>query len=180
MQSPQFTFGPTLARATSGANARAHIRDAHSAGKVKASVTVAVCSTANPLYMNVDASVHGMTPAEALDALAITAARISALHGIPASTVPALTATDADQLEVVAARLVDRIRSVGWWETAANWVGMGAQFKYTREAMVRELAREMGRRRPEVAVEKAARGHSAYVAAADDIPGVKSRTGEAA
>lgn len=151
-----FTYGPTLARASSGSQARAHIRDANVAGKVKASVCVAISTTANPLYMNVDASIHSMTPTEALDALQIAAARIAQLHGLSPSTAPALTATDADELESIAGRLVDRIRAVGWWESAANWVGMSAEFKYTRDAVVRELAREIGRRRDVVRVEVAA------------------------
>jgi len=156
MKTPSFTFGPTLSRVFSSSRSRAHIRDASAAGKVKASVCVAVSSTSNPLYMNVDASVHGMAPAEALDALAIAAQRIAALHSIPASTAPALTMTEADELDVIAARLVDRIRAVGWWETVSSWVGMSAEFKYSRDAMVRELARAIGRRREVAHVEKAA------------------------
>lgn len=151
MKRPTLTFGRTLARRMSQDAAHGAICTAIQQGRLRGEVLIAVVATEQPGRLDVEASFRELTIEQALDALQIASRRLAIVHGVRASTAVPVASTDADALQALAERLVDKCRAFGWWERvlgAMKWFGSHADFKHGRDACVRELMHEIAAWRP--------------------------------
>lgn len=142
------SFGSTLARKVPGDLARDRIRALALQDRIVGMIDLAVVVSEHPQRRDVEAAfdLDGLDPALVLDALTIAAERVRIVHGLPASDALPIAADQRAEAE----RLVDMIRSLGWWERvcgALQWVGSGAEFKYSRETCIRRVVEALGAQR---------------------------------
>lgn len=156
MNRPLLTYGRTLVKRMTHERAYDLISRKIIDRRVIGHVSIAVSRTENPTRMDVDATFHDLSAEEALDALAIAAARIGVLHGVPASNAVAPGTDEADALVAMAERLVDRLRVFGMRDRVAGWLKGTADFRVSREQAVRDVVDLLVRQRQPVIILEAA------------------------
>lgn len=147
---PAFTYGRTLVRRTSHELAHGLFCEAIRTGRVSGHIEVAVLRTETPNRLDVEASFFDLSPTEALDAMQIAMARFGVIYGLPPSEAVPVDRADLDALRAKAEALVDRCRSLGWWEKclgAMKWIAGQAEFRVTRDVMVREIVAALAEQR---------------------------------